>query len=43
RSHSWMNRFRRLYIRYDKLTENYYAFAIFAETSHLFARLGVSG
>jgi len=43
RSHSWMNRFRRLYIRYDKFTENYYAFAIFAVTSHLFARLRVSG
>jgi putative transposase len=30
RSHSWMNRFRRLLIRWDKKPENYVAFLHFA-------------
>ena len=30
RSHSWMNRFRRILIRWDKKSENYLAFLHFA-------------
>jgi len=30
RSHSWMNRFRRLLLRWDKKPENYLAFLHFA-------------
>jgi putative transposase len=43
RSHSWINRFRRLFTRYDKSGENYVAFIKFAATSLVFAKLGVSG
>lgn len=43
RTHSWINRFRRLFVRYDKLAENHTALIKFAATSHLFARLRVSG
>jgi len=43
RTHSWINRFRRLFIRYDKFAENHVAFIKFAAASHLFARLRVSG
>jgi putative transposase len=43
RTHSWMNRFRRLFIRYDKYAENYLAFIKFAAASHVFSRLRVSG
>lgn len=30
RTHSWMNRFRRLYVRWEKKAENYIAFLHFA-------------
>jgi transposase len=43
RTHSWINRFRRLFVRYDKSAENYLAFVKFAAAAHLFARLRVSG
>jgi putative transposase len=43
RTHSWINRFRRLFTRYDKFAENHLAFIKFAASSHLFARLRVSG
>jgi putative transposase len=43
RTHSWMNRFRRLFVRYDKHAENYLSFIKFAAASHIFSRLGVSG
>lgn len=43
RTHSWMNRFRRLFVRYDKFAENYLAFIKLASAFHLFARSRVSG
>lgn len=43
RTHSWMNRFRRLFVRFDKLTENYLAFIQFASAVTTFLKSGVSG
>jgi putative transposase len=43
RSHSWINRFRRILIQFDKLTDNYLASIKFAVAISLFKRLGVSG
>lgn len=43
RTHSWMNRFRRVFVRYDKSTESYMAFAKLAVISTIFKRLRVSG
>jgi len=42
RTHSWMNRLRRLLIRWDKKPENYLAFLHFACGLSLFALLGYS-
>ena len=43
RSHSWMNRFRRLLIRWDKKTENYLAFLHFACALVAFRASGLFG
>lgn len=43
RTHSWMNRFRRLFVRYDKFAENHLGFIKLASAIHLFARSRVSG
>jgi putative transposase len=43
RTHSWINRFRRLFVRYDKCAENYLAYVKLAATTNLFSRLRVSG
>lgn len=43
RTHSWINRFRRIFTRYDKSTDNYLSFIKFAATSLIFSRLRVSG
>lgn len=43
RSHSWINRFRRLFVRFDKIVDNYLAFIKFAAAINVFRRLGVSG
>ena len=38
-SHSWMNRFRRLFIRFEKLASNYLALMQFALASNTFSKL----
>jgi putative transposase len=43
RTHSWMNRFRRLLIRWEKKTENYLAFLHFACAWIAFATAGFFG
>ena len=43
RTHSWMNRFRRLLIRWEKKTENYLAFLHFACAWIAFAAAGFFG
>lgn len=43
RSHSWMNRFRRLLIRWDKKPENYIAFLHFACGLIAFRSAGLFG
>ncbi len=43
RSHSWMNRFRRLLIRWDKKPENYLAFLHFACGLIAFRSAGLFG
>lgn len=43
RTHSWINRSRRLFVRYDKYAENYLSFVKFAPAYHIFSRLVVSG
>ena len=40
RTHSWMNRFRRLLVRWDKKPENYIGFCISLVPSSRFALLG---
>ncbi len=43
RSHSWMNRFRRLLVRWDKKPENYMAFLHFACALISFRAAGLFG
>ena len=43
RSHSWMNRFRRILVRWDKKPENYLAFLHFACALIAFRAAGVFG
>ena len=43
RTHSWINRFRRILIRFDKLTDNYLACIKFAAAIITFRRSRVSG
>jgi putative transposase len=43
RSHSWMNRFRRILIRWDKKPENYLAFLHFACALVALRAAGLSG
>jgi putative transposase len=43
RSHSWMNRFRRILIRWDKKPENYLAFLHFACALIAFRSAGLFG
>lgn len=43
RSHSWMNRFRRLLVRWDKKPENYLAFLHFACGLMAFRAAGLFG
>jgi len=43
RSHSWMNRFRRILIRWDKKAENYLAFLHFACALIAFRAAGLFG
>ena len=43
RSHSWMNRFRRLLIRWEKKTENYLAFVHFSCAWIAFKAAGLFG
>ncbi len=43
RAHSWMNRFRRLFIRWDKKPQNYLAFLHFACGLIAFRAAGVLG
>jgi putative transposase len=43
RSHSWMNRFRRLLVRWDKKPENYLAFLHFACALIAFRAAGLFG
>jgi transposase len=43
RSHSWMNRFRRLLVRWDKKPENYMAFLHFACALIAFRAAGLFG
>lgn len=43
RSHSWMNRFRRILIRWDKKPENYLAFLHFACALIAFRAAGLFG
>lgn len=38
-SHSWMNRFRRLFVRFEKLANNYLALMQFALASNTFSKL----
>ena len=42
RTHSWMNRFRRLLIRWEKKTENYVAMLHFACAWHAYRAAGVA-
>ena len=43
RSHSWMNRFRRILVRWDKKPENYLAFLHFACALIAFRAAGLCG
>lgn len=43
RSHSWMNRFRRILVRWDKKAENYLAFLYFACALISFRAAGLFG
>lgn len=43
RTHSWMNRFRRILIRWDKTADNYLAFLHFACALIAFRAAGLSG
>jgi len=43
RSHSWMNRFRRILVRWDKKPENYLAFLHFACALITFRAAGLFG
>ena len=43
RSHSWMNRFRRILVRWDKKPENYLAFLHFACALIAFRAAGLFG
>src|SRR3712207_5491693 len=43
RSHSWMNRFRRILVRWDKAPENYLAFLHFACALIAFRAAGLFG
>ena len=43
RAHSWMNRFRRLLVRWDKKSENYLAFLHFACGLIAFRAAGLFG
>jgi putative transposase len=43
RTHSWMNRFRRVLIRWDKLADNYLAFLHFACALIAFRAAGLFG
>ena len=43
RTHSWMNRFRRILIRWDKYAENYIAFLHFACALVAFRAAGLLG
>jgi transposase len=43
RSHSWLNRFRRILIRWDKKAENYLAFLHFACALIAFRAAGLFG
>lgn len=43
RTHSWLNRSRRLLVRWEKKTENYLAFLHLACAQLLFAKVAVSG
>jgi transposase len=43
RTHSWMNRFRRILIRWDKKVENYLAFLHFACALIAFRAAGLFG
>jgi len=43
RTHSWMNRFRRVLIRWDKKVENYLAFLHFACALIAFRAAGLFG
>lgn len=43
RTHSWLNRSRRLLVRWEKKTENYVAFVHLACAQLIFSKLQVSG
>jgi putative transposase len=43
RTHSWLNRSRRLLVRWEKKTQNYLAFLHLACAQLLFAKVPVSG
>jgi putative transposase len=43
RTHSWLNRSRRLLVRWEKKTENYLAFVQLACAQLIFSKLSVSG
>jgi putative transposase len=43
RTHSWLNRSRRLLVRWEKKTENYLAFMHLACAQLIFSKLSVSG
>ncbi|MGI8475847.1 MAG: IS5/IS1182 family transposase, partial [Thermomicrobiales bacterium] len=43
RTHSWMNRSRRLLVRWEKKAENYLAFIHLACAQLIFAKCQVSG
>lgn len=42
-SHSWMNRFRRLFVRFEKIASNYLALMQFALSVNTFNKIRVSG
>ena len=43
RTHSWLNRSRRLLVRWEKKTENYVAFIHLAYAQLIFSKTPVSG
>ena len=43
RTHSWLNRSRRLLVRWEKKAENYLAFVHLACAQLIFSKLSVSG